>query len=221
MAPPPRGASSSRCIAAQAQARRAARRCLGVCRVPPRGAQIGRISSASPQLGAAKSGQEAGIAPGRSPPTQPRPPPGPKGLPEGARREPANGTPGTESQKTRRSSKLPWPASNLVSQSSFIIKRGVRRGARALAGVSFIILPIALNVFHGSIVPFGTYSLDNGGPCQELVLFPPQPKRTLPMRKWNTPGCLARSAVVMNMPVDSAGAFYSSVHVPGYGEISN
>jgi len=32
----------------------------------------------------------------RSPPAQPRLPPGPKGLPEGAKREPANGTPGTE-----------------------------------------------------------------------------------------------------------------------------
>jgi hypothetical protein len=57
---------------------------------------VDRISSASPQLGAAKRGQEAGIAPGRSPPAQPRRPPGPKGLPEGAKREPANGTPGTE-----------------------------------------------------------------------------------------------------------------------------
>jgi hypothetical protein len=47
---------------------------------------VDRISSASPQLGAAKRGQEAGIAPGRSPPAQPRPPPGPKGLPEGAKR---------------------------------------------------------------------------------------------------------------------------------------
>jgi hypothetical protein len=33
--------------------------------------------------------------------------------------------------------------------------------------------------------------------------------------KWTTPGCLARSAVVMNYHVDSAGAFYSSAHVPG------
>jgi hypothetical protein len=63
-------------------------------------------------MGAAKRGQEAGIAPGRSPPAQPRLPPEPKGLPEGARREPANGTSGTERQKTNRSSKLPWPASN-------------------------------------------------------------------------------------------------------------
>ena len=87
--------------------------------------------------------------------------------------------------------------------------------------MSFVILPIALNVFHGSIVPFGTCSSDNGSPCQELVLFPPEVKRTLPERKWNTPGGLAGSAVVMNYHVDSAGAFYSSVHVPGYGDISN
>ena len=87
--------------------------------------------------------------------------------------------------------------------------------------MSFIILPIALNVFHGSNAPFGTYSGDNGSPCQELVLFPPEVKRTLPERKWNTPGGLAGSAVVMNMCFDSAGDLSSSAHVPGYGDISN
>ena len=92
---------------------------------------------------------------------------------------------------------------------------------KLFAGVSAMTFGIALNVVHSSVSTSGTYNSDNGSPCQELVLFPPQPKRTLPMRKWNTPGCLARSTVVMNMPVDSAGAFYSSVHVPGYGDISN
>jgi hypothetical protein len=57
---------------------------------------IDRISSASPQLGPAKRGQGAGTTPGRSAPAQPRLPPGPTGLPEGAKREQANGTPGTE-----------------------------------------------------------------------------------------------------------------------------
>ena len=46
-------------------------------------------------------------------------------------------------------------------------------------------------------------------------------KRTLPERKWNTPGGLAGSAVVMNMCFDSAGDLSSSAHVPGYGDISN
>ena len=89
---------------------------------------IGRISSASPQLGAAKRGPEAGIAQGWSPPTQPRLPPEPKGLPEGAQREPANGTPGTEGQKTNRSSKSLWPASNVNLDSSS--KRQTRSQAR-------------------------------------------------------------------------------------------
>jgi hypothetical protein len=43
-------------------------------------------------------------------------------------------------------------------------KRGVKPGARALAGASAMILGTARNVFHGSRWPFGTYSGDNGGP---------------------------------------------------------
>jgi hypothetical protein len=79
---------------------------------------VGRISSASPQLGAAKRGQEAGIAPGRSPPAQPRLPPGPKGLPEGAEREPANGTPETQTQRNRQELKIRYgrPSVSLVFQ---------------------------------------------------------------------------------------------------------
>jgi len=51
---------------------------------------IGRISSASPQLGAAKRGQEAGVAPGRSTPIRPRLPPGPAGAPWRAKRKAVN-----------------------------------------------------------------------------------------------------------------------------------
>ena len=79
---------------------------------------IDRISSASPQLGAAKRGQEAGIAPGRSPPAQPRLPPGAKGLPEGAKPEPANGTPETQTQRNRQELKIRHgrPSVSLVFQ---------------------------------------------------------------------------------------------------------
>ena len=86
------------------------------------GGTVGRISSASPQLGAAKRGQEAGIAPGRSPPAQPpglpRLPPGPKGLPEGAKPEPANGTPETQTQRNRQELKIRHgrPSVSLVFQ---------------------------------------------------------------------------------------------------------
>jgi hypothetical protein len=52
--------------------------------------QIGRSSSASPQLGAAKRGQEAGVAPGRSTPIRPRLPPGPAGAPWRAKRKAVN-----------------------------------------------------------------------------------------------------------------------------------
>jgi hypothetical protein len=51
---------------------------------------VGRISSASPQLGAAKRGQEAGVAPGRSTPIRPRLPPGPAGGPWRAKRKAVN-----------------------------------------------------------------------------------------------------------------------------------
>jgi hypothetical protein len=55
------------------------------------GQWLGRISSASPQLGAAKRGQEAGVAPGRSTPIRPRAlPPGPAGAPWRAKRKAVN-----------------------------------------------------------------------------------------------------------------------------------
>ena len=93
--------------------------------------------------------------------------------------------------------------------------------ARAAAGVSLITLATALNVFHRSGAPFATYTRDNGGPCQELSLFPPELKRTLPTRKWNTPSRVVRSAVGLNMRVEFAGAFSPSAQVPGYGDNSN
>jgi hypothetical protein len=86
------------------------------------------------------------------------------------------------------------------------------------AGVSVRTFGIGPSVVHGSKRPFTTYSGDNGSPCQELVLFPPELKRTLRMGKWTTAGSPARSAMVMNMHVDSAGDLSSSAHVPGYGE---
>ena len=51
---------------------------------------VGRISSASPHLGAAKRGQGAGVAPGRSTPIRPRLPPGPTGAPWRAKRKAVN-----------------------------------------------------------------------------------------------------------------------------------
>ena len=50
--------------------------------------RVGGISSASPQLGAAKRGQEAGVTPGRSTPI--RLPPGPTGAPWRAKRKAVN-----------------------------------------------------------------------------------------------------------------------------------
>ena len=78
---------------------------------------------------------------------------------------------------------------------------------KLFAGVSVRTFGIGPSVVHSSISTSGTYNSDNGGPCQELVLFPP--------------GGLAGSAVVMNMCFDSAGDLSSSAHVPGYGDISN
>ena len=145
---------------------------------------VGRISSASPQLGAARRGQEAGIPPGRSPPTQPRLPPGPKGLPEGAQREPANGTPETQTQRNREELKIRYgrPSVSLVFQ---LLCRLQESSAvhKLFAGVSVRTFGIELSVVHSSISTSGTYNSDNGGPCQELVLFPPELKRILPRRK--------------------------------------
>jgi hypothetical protein len=113
---------------------------------------VGRISSASPQLGAAKRGQGAGIAPGRSHPAQPRLPPGPKGLPEGAKPEPANGTPEeTQTQRNRQELKIRHgrPSVSLVFQ---LLCRLQESSAvhKLFAGVSAMILGTARNVFHGS-----------------------------------------------------------------------
>ena len=146
--------------------------------------RVGRISSASPHLGAAERGQEAGIAPGRSPPAQPRLPPGAKGLPEGAKPEPANGTPETQTQRNRQELKIRHgrPSVSLVFQLLCRLQES-SPVHKLFAGVSAMTFGIALNVVHSSVSTSGTYNSDNGSPCQELVLFPPQPKRTLRVGK--------------------------------------
>ena len=98
---------------------------------------------------------------------------------------------------------------------------GVKPGARALAGVSVTIFASGPSVVHWLECTICYLQRITVTHVRKLVLFPPEVKRTLPERKWNTPGGLAGSAVVMNMCFDSAGDLSSSAHVPGYGDISN
>jgi hypothetical protein len=62
---------------------------------------------------------------------------------------------------------------------------------KLFAGVSVTTFANGLSVVHSSGSTSGTYTRDDGSLCQELVMFPPELKRTLPMRKWTTAGRIA------------------------------
>ena len=137
-----------------------------------------------PSAGGCQKGAGSRDCTGEPPPNPTPPPPGAQGAPG---RSPARaGQRNTRDRGPENQQEL----KNRYGQPLTLIwipapsgKRGVKPGARALAGVSVRTLGAALNVVHSSVSTSGTYNRDSGGPCQELVLFPPELKRILPVRK--------------------------------------